>query len=83
MRHLSNPSPADECDTIADEATAVHDALRDVDGNEAARLWRVKIERCVRYMIVQLPEDGAAPRLWTALAGRPRPRRKDPRGTAH
>ncbi|MPY57237.1 helix-turn-helix domain-containing protein [Streptomyces spongiae] len=60
------------CDTIAGEDTAVHDALRDADGNEAARLWRVKIERCVRYMIAQLPEDDVAPHVWTTLAGRPR-----------
>ncbi|MGW0734758.1 helix-turn-helix domain-containing protein [Streptomyces sp. NPDC002851] len=71
------------CDIIADEDTAVHDALRDADGNEAARLWRVKIERCVRYMIAQLPEDDVAPRLWTTLAGRPRLRPDDTRGGAH
>ncbi|NUS85546.1 MAG: helix-turn-helix domain-containing protein [Streptomyces sp.] len=71
------------CDTIADEDTVVHDALRDADGNEAARLWRVKIERCVRYMIAQLPEDDVAPHLWTTLAGRPRLRPGDPRGAAH
>jgi DNA-binding GntR family transcriptional regulator/transposase len=71
------------CDLIADEDAAVHDALRDADGNEAARLWRVKIERCVRYMIAQLPEDQFAPQLWTSLAGRPRPRRGDPHSTAH
>ncbi|WP_405733728.1 helix-turn-helix domain-containing protein [Streptomyces sp. NBC_01537] len=72
------------CDTIADEDTAVYDALRNADGNEAARLWRVKIERCVRYMIARLPEDDAASHhLWTTLAGRPRLRREDPRGAAH
>ncbi|WP_369174548.1 hypothetical protein AB5J49_44470 [Streptomyces sp. R28] len=27
-------------DTITNEDTAVYDALRDADGNEAARLWR-------------------------------------------
>ncbi|MBC9727278.1 helix-turn-helix domain-containing protein [Streptomyces sp. TRM68367] len=71
------------CDTIADEDTAVHDALRDADGNEAARLWRVKIERCVRYMIARLPEDDVAPHLWTTLAGRPRLRPEDARSTVH
>ncbi|MFJ3777509.1 helix-turn-helix domain-containing protein [Streptomyces sp. NPDC090075] len=70
------------CDTIASEDTAVHDALRDADGNEAARLWRVKIERCVRYMIAQLSEDDVAPYLWTTLAGRPRLRPGEPRGAA-
>ncbi|MES4908607.1 MULTISPECIES: GntR family transcriptional regulator [unclassified Streptomyces] len=71
------------CDTIAGEDTAVHDALCKADGNEAARRWRVKIERCVRYMIAQLPEDDVAPHLWTTLAGRPRLRPGDPRGVAH
>ncbi|MFI6737738.1 helix-turn-helix domain-containing protein [Nonomuraea sp. NPDC050451] len=66
------------CDTIANEDTAVYDALRDADGNEGARLYRVKIERCVRYMIAQLPEDDVAPHLWTILAGRPRPPRTAP-----
>lgn len=65
------------CDTITDEDTGVYEALRDADGNEAARLWRVRIERCVRFMIAQLPEDDAAPHLWTPLAGRPRTRRDD------
>ncbi|MFI5800957.1 helix-turn-helix domain-containing protein [Streptomyces sp. NPDC051677] len=72
------------CDTIADEDTAVYDALLDADGNEAARLWRVKIERCVRYMIAQLPEDDVTPHLWTTLAGRPRLRgSKGLRGAQH
>lgn len=59
-------------ETITNEDAAVYDALRDGDGNEAARLWRVKIERCVRFMIAQLPEDDVAPHLWATLAGRPR-----------
>ena len=67
-------------DTILGEDTEVFDALRRADGNEAARLWRVKIERCVRYMIAQLPEDDIAPHLWTTLAGRPRLGREDARG---
>ncbi|MBT2417773.1 GntR family transcriptional regulator [Streptomyces sp. ISL-22] len=71
------------CDTILNEDTVVFDALRDADGNEAARLWRVKIERCVRYMIARLPEDDIAPHLWTTLAGRPRPGREEARGAAH
>lgn len=71
------------CDTIANEDTAVHEALRNADGNEAARLWRVKIERCAHFMIAQLPEDDVDSHLWTTLAGRPRLRRDDPRGAAH
>ncbi|NUT24936.1 MAG: helix-turn-helix domain-containing protein [Streptomyces sp.] len=70
-------------DTILNEDTVVFDALRDADGNEAARLWRVKIERCVRYMIAQLPEDDVAPHLWTSLAGRPRLRPEEPRSVVH
>jgi DNA-binding GntR family transcriptional regulator len=71
------------CDTIASEDVAVHDALREADGNEAARLWRVKIERCARYMIARFPEDDVAPQLWTTLAGRPRLARGDARHAAH
>ncbi|WP_413105290.1 FCD domain-containing protein [Streptomyces sp. Inha503] len=71
------------CDAITNEDTAVFDALRNADGNEAARLWRVKIERCVRFMIAQLPEDDVAPHLWTTLAGRPRLHREDARGATH
>lgn len=70
-------------DTILNEDTVVFDALRDGDGNEAARLWRVKIERCVRYMIAQLPGDDIAPHLWATLAGRPRLGREELRGAAH
>jgi hypothetical protein len=71
------------CDTIASEDTVVHDALCDADGNEAARLWRVRIERCVRYMIAQLPEDDVAPHVWTTQAGRSRLRPGEPRCAAH
>ncbi|MEV0181807.1 helix-turn-helix domain-containing protein [Streptomyces sp. NPDC050625] len=71
------------CDTIAGEDAAVHEALLNADGNEAARLWRVKIERCVLYMIAQLSEDDVAPYLWTTLAGRPRMRPADPRSAVH
>ncbi|GHG87714.1 helix-turn-helix domain-containing protein [Streptomyces lanatus] len=70
-------------ETITNEDTAVYDALQDADGNEAARLWRVKIERCVRYMIAQLPEDDVAPHLWTTLAGRPRLRPGESRDGGH
>ncbi|MFE6957409.1 helix-turn-helix domain-containing protein [Streptomyces sp. NPDC057696] len=70
------------CDAIAREDTVVFDALRDADGNEAARLWRVKIERCVRFMVAQLPDDDVAPHLWTTLAGRPRLRPEASRGAA-
>ncbi|NEA98739.1 helix-turn-helix domain-containing protein [Streptomyces sp. SID13726] len=70
-------------DTITNEDAAVHDALLAADGNEAARLWRVKIERCVRYMIAQLPEDDVAPHLWATLAGRPRMHRDDLRSAGH
>ncbi|MFM9371911.1 helix-turn-helix domain-containing protein [Streptomyces sp. Da 82-17] len=71
------------CDTIANEDGAIHDALRNADGNEAARLWRVKIERCVRFMIAQLPEDDVAPHLWATLAGRPHLHREAVRGAPH
>ncbi|MGI5424217.1 hypothetical protein [Streptomyces sp. CA-179760] len=41
--------------------------------DQAARLRRVRIERCVHYMIAQLPEGDIAPHLWATSAGRPRP----------
>ncbi|WP_461146109.1 hypothetical protein [Salinifilum aidingensis] len=50
------------------------------DGAEAARRWWVKIERSVRYMIAQLPQDHFDPNLWVTLAGKPPLRRDDPRG---
>ncbi|MDQ8704080.1 helix-turn-helix domain-containing protein [Streptomyces sp. LHD-70] len=71
------------CGTIANEDAVVYDALCDADGNEAARLWRVKIERCVHYMLAQLPEDDADSHLWTSLAGRPRLHPEDVRGAVH
>lgn len=67
---------------IAAEDAAVHGALLNADGNEAARLWRVKIERCVRYMVAQLPQ-GYDPRLWATIAGKPHPRQGDPQAAAH
>jgi hypothetical protein len=57
--------------------------LHHADGNEAARLWRVKIERRVRYTIAHLPEDEVAPHLWTTPARRPRLGREEARGAAH
>ncbi|MGI5498999.1 helix-turn-helix domain-containing protein [Lentzea sp. CA-135723] len=59
-------------DVITAEDAAVFEALQRSDGNEAARLWRLKIERCVRHMVAQFPSDDVDPHLWTALAGRPR-----------
>ncbi|MER5544003.1 hypothetical protein ABT072_16475 [Streptomyces sp. NPDC002589] len=58
-------------------------AVRGADGNEAARLWWVKSERCVRHMVAQLPEDAVEPYPWTTLAGRPRLRPGDSRGPVH
>ncbi|MFC9456620.1 helix-turn-helix domain-containing protein [Streptomyces sp. NPDC056983] len=80
--HVLDMDYSQACDAIAREDTVVFDALRDADGNEAARLWRVKIERCVRFMVAQLPDDDVAPHLWTTLAGRPRLRPEASRGAA-
>ncbi|MET9830756.1 hypothetical protein ABZ078_15870 [Streptomyces sp. NPDC006385] len=76
---------SEACGTILNEDAAVLDALHDGDGDgdEAARLWRVKIERCVRCMIAQRPGDDIAPHLWTTPAGRPRLGPEDARGAAH
>lgn len=65
-------------DLIAREDARIFDALREGDGDEAARLWRVKIERSVRYMATQLPDAAFDANLWTTLAGRPDRRAGDP-----
>ncbi|MFD5128873.1 helix-turn-helix domain-containing protein [Streptomyces olindensis] len=64
---------------IAREDARIFEAIRDGDGDEAARLWRVKVERSVRYMATQLPHTTFDPNLWAAIAGRPAPRPGDPR----
>ncbi|GAB3292054.1 hypothetical protein GCM10027563_30770 [Parasphingorhabdus pacifica] len=65
-------------DLIAREDAAIFEALHDGDGNEAARRWRVKIERSVRYMVTQLPQGHFDPGLWLTIAGKPSPRPGDP-----
>ncbi|WP_216589134.1 helix-turn-helix domain-containing protein [Streptomyces brasiliscabiei] len=66
-------------DLIAREDARIFDAIRDGDGEEAARLWRVKVERSVRYMATRLPHTTFDPNLWAAIAGKPAPRPGDPR----
>ncbi|WP_017975436.1 GntR family transcriptional regulator [Actinopolyspora halophila] len=70
---------AEAMDLIAHENSGIHDAIRNGDGNEAARRWRVKIERSVRYMVAQLPQDHFDLNLWVTIAGKPDPRPGDPR----
>lgn len=71
---------AEAVDLIAREDTGIHEAIHKGDGAEAARRWRVKVERSVRYMVAQLPQDHFDPKLWVTLAGKPPLRRGDPRG---
>lgn len=53
-------------------------AVPDVSAtHEAARRWRVKVERSVRYMVAQLPNDHFDPDLWLTIAGTPKPRPRD------
>jgi DNA-binding GntR family transcriptional regulator len=66
-------------DLIARENERIVDALRDGNGEEAARLWRVKMERSVRYMAGLLPDSTFDPTLWAALAGKPEAHAGDPR----
>ncbi|WP_371573262.1 helix-turn-helix domain-containing protein [Streptomyces sp. NBC_01314] len=66
-------------DLIARENTAIFEAILNGDGEEAARLWRVKVERSTRYMANLLPQDHVDPNLWVAIAGRPTPRPGDTR----
>ncbi|KFG71206.1 helix-turn-helix domain-containing protein [Streptomyces mutabilis] len=71
--------PDSAVDLISREDAVIFDAICEGDGNEAARLWRVKVERSVRYMVTQLPDGRFDPNLWLALAGKPTPRPGDPR----
>ncbi|WP_461144988.1 helix-turn-helix domain-containing protein [Salinifilum aidingensis] len=71
---------AEVVDLIAREDAGIYEAVHNADGAEAARRWRVKIERSVRYMVAQLPQDHFDPNLWVTLAGKPPLRRDDPRG---
>ena len=70
---------AEAVDLIAREDTDIHEAIHNADGAEAARRWRVKNERSVRYMVAQLPQDHFDSHLWATLAGKPPLRRGDPR----
>ncbi|MCX5336384.1 helix-turn-helix domain-containing protein [Streptomyces sp. NBC_00140] len=69
-------------DLIARENTAIFEAILNGDGDEAARLWRVKVERSTRYMANLLPQAHFDPALWVAIAGRPVPRPGDTRNTS-
>lgn len=69
---------AEAVDLIAREDADLHEAVHNADGAEAARRWRVKVERSVRYMVAQLPRDHFDPHLWATLAGKPPLRRSDP-----
>lgn len=69
---------AEAVDLIARENIGIYEAIRGGDGNEAARRWRVKVERSVRYMVAQLPQDHFDPNLWVTIAGKPNPQQGDP-----
>jgi DNA-binding GntR family transcriptional regulator len=56
---------AEAVDLIAREDIGIYEAIRYADGNEAARRWRVKVERSVRYMVAQVPQDHFDPSLWS------------------
>jgi DNA-binding GntR family transcriptional regulator len=66
---------AEAVDLIAREDIGIYEAIRNGGGKEAARRWRVKVERSVRYMVAQLPQDHFDPRLWITIAGQPDPHR--------
>ncbi|MFM9455186.1 IS630 family transposase [Streptomyces europaeiscabiei] len=69
-------------DLIARENTAIFEAILEGDSGEAARLWRVKVERSTRYMANLLPQAHFDPGLWVTIAGRPTPRPGDTRRTS-
>ncbi|MFM9371917.1 IS630 family transposase [Streptomyces sp. Da 82-17] len=62
-------------DLIAREDAAIFEAIRSGDGDEAARLWRIKVERSARYMVTLLPQSHFDPNLWVTIAGKPAPYR--------
>lgn len=64
---------AEAVDLIARENIGLYEAIRSGDADEAARRWRIKVERSVRYMVAQLPQDHFDPALWSTIAGRPVP----------
>ncbi|KAA5835190.1 GntR family transcriptional regulator [Saccharopolyspora hirsuta] len=66
---------AEAVDLIARENIGLYEAIRDGDADEAARRWRIKVERSVRYMVAQLPQDHFDPELWATIAGKPDPHR--------
>ncbi len=70
---------AEAVDLIAREDIGIYEAIRSGDGNEAARRWRVKVERSVRYMVAQIPQDHFDPSLWVTIAGKPNPRHGEAR----
>lgn len=65
-------------DLIAREDTGIFEAIRTGDGDEAARRWRIKVERSVRYMVSHLPQEHFDPTLWATIAGKPTARPDDP-----
>ncbi|GAA0528487.1 hypothetical protein GCM10011581_31390 [Saccharopolyspora subtropica] len=66
-------------DLIARANAGIFEAIRNGDGDDAARRWRVKVERSVRYMAARLPDDHFDPDLWGTIAGRAAPEPGDPR----
>ncbi|MET8182498.1 GntR family transcriptional regulator [Streptomyces sp. NPDC005336] len=54
---------------IVRDNTAILEALRNRSPEEAARLWRAKMEHCVRYLIAQLPTEDFDQGLWLTISG--------------
>lgn len=69
---------AEAVDLIARENIGLYEAIRSGDVDEAARRWRIKVERSVRYMVAQLPQGHFDPNLWATIAGKPDPRHGEP-----
>ena len=47
---------------------AIFTALREGRGHEAVRVWRVKLDIAVRYMVAQLPTENFDPELWLTIS---------------
>ncbi|MDA3625201.1 GntR family transcriptional regulator [Saccharopolyspora sp. WRP15-2] len=55
-------------DRIVRDNTAIFEALRNRSPEDAALLWRAKLEHAVRYMVAQLPEEDFDLELWLTIS---------------
>ncbi|OKI86064.1 hypothetical protein AMK11_14565 [Streptomyces sp. CB02414] len=54
---------------ILRDNTEILEALRHRSPEDAARIWRAKMDHCVRYLIAQLPAESFDQGLWLTVTG--------------